>query len=597
MIKRCWVSFCFLNILILSGCSTGDDGNTGPEIPQAPTETWLVAAESSFDIKGLTWDPAGGLIAVGGDRVLTGGPVVWTDTRLAGEVGLRDVWATDGLVLAVGDNGLLLSRDTNGWNVLDVGTTVDLRAVSGRSSSDALIVGDAGTILHFDGLAWHNRSVFPGETFMDVWCSPTGVYFAVSVEGNIWSDSGQGWTRIDLGIPDYIPEELVGVVGLSDSFILAYGDHERVLLFDGSSWIIDRDGPSASSFVSMTIGTDGDPIAVTQDRRILTRTGGSWQVAVSLGFPIFPTALCTGLDGEVYLVGSEAGVLQMASVAEDWDIIHRYWSDDIVTSVSGGLGQRILLAESGLIWKFVDGQWTAVRPDPATIVSRAWSADGSSIVTIGVHDQIAVLTGSGFLTEPLGLNMTPRGIDGLADGTLLIVGRHGRIIHGTLGNWSEHVSGTAQDLQDVCFLGPATALAVGDEGTALVWDGSSWQAEPTGTQATLLKLTLGPAGEIYALGRVNGGGAAYQVFQRTGYTWQALGEVADLGTDLITDITVDENGNLRACSNRGTLFLFEGNRWYVTEDRPEFRLYVISGNGAAEVLSAGGNGVVLTFSD
>ncbi len=72
---------------------------------------------------------------------------------------LHDVWNTsDGDVVAVGDEGTILRRGSDGeWFTDDAPNRRNLRAVYGRSVHDIWVVGDAGVILHFDGASWSQQ--------------------------------------------------------------------------------------------------------------------------------------------------------------------------------------------------------------------------------------------------------------------------------------------------------------------------------------------------------------------------------------------------------------------------------------------------------
>src|SRR2546427_7409028 len=72
---------------------------------------------------------------------------------------LRSVWgsaSTD--VWAVGDAGTILHWDGSAWSGFPSGTGNILYSVWGSASTDVWAVGDAGTILHWDGSAWSTVS-------------------------------------------------------------------------------------------------------------------------------------------------------------------------------------------------------------------------------------------------------------------------------------------------------------------------------------------------------------------------------------------------------------------------------------------------------
>jgi photosystem II stability/assembly factor-like uncharacterized protein len=64
-------------------------------------------------------------------------------------------------------------------------TKEGLNGVWGSSSSDVFVVGDGGTILHYDGSAWSAMNSGTEESFNGVWGSSSSDVFAVGSDGII----------------------------------------------------------------------------------------------------------------------------------------------------------------------------------------------------------------------------------------------------------------------------------------------------------------------------------------------------------------------------------------------------------------------------
>jgi photosystem II stability/assembly factor-like uncharacterized protein len=65
---------------------------------------------------------------------------------------LYGVWGSSGGdVFTVGDAGTILHYDGSTWSTMSSGTTERLYGVWGSSGSDVFVVGDYGTILHYGG--------------------------------------------------------------------------------------------------------------------------------------------------------------------------------------------------------------------------------------------------------------------------------------------------------------------------------------------------------------------------------------------------------------------------------------------------------------
>jgi hypothetical protein len=85
----------------------------------------------------------------------------------------------------VGYAGTILHYDGIGWSAMTGGTTNDLCAVWGSSSSDVFVVGYAGTILHYDGTAWSAMTSAITECLRGVWGTSSSDVFAVGLNDAI----------------------------------------------------------------------------------------------------------------------------------------------------------------------------------------------------------------------------------------------------------------------------------------------------------------------------------------------------------------------------------------------------------------------------
>ncbi len=105
------------------------------------------------------WAPgAGDAWAVGADGIVlrraaaTGS---WSAVNVAFYEDLHGVWGTgDGALVAVGRGGQVLIGSGDELEVVSTPTTRTLRDVWGRSADDVYAVGDAATVVHFDGTQW-----------------------------------------------------------------------------------------------------------------------------------------------------------------------------------------------------------------------------------------------------------------------------------------------------------------------------------------------------------------------------------------------------------------------------------------------------------
>jgi hypothetical protein len=99
---------------------------------------------------------------------------------------LRAIWGSDASnVWAVGDAGTILKWDGTAWSQQYSGTASSLYGVWGSDASNIWAVGDAGTILKWNGAAWSPQSSGTANILYSVWGSDASNIWAVGNAGTI----------------------------------------------------------------------------------------------------------------------------------------------------------------------------------------------------------------------------------------------------------------------------------------------------------------------------------------------------------------------------------------------------------------------------
>ena len=200
--------------------------------------SYTVTAEDPgylFSPVSLTVAVAGGSVAgqdfgVAAMPVCTAGGWCWQNPLPHGNA-LLGVWgssATD--VWAVGDAGTIVHWDGSGYSIVQKG--YGLRSVWGIAANDVWAVGYSGTILHWDGSAW--SSVPGGGTIwlQRVWGVAANDAWAVGYGGTILHWDGSAWSSVASGTTS----NLYGVWGSGAADVWAVGASGTILHWDGSAW-------------------------------------------------------------------------------------------------------------------------------------------------------------------------------------------------------------------------------------------------------------------------------------------------------------------------------------------------------------------------
>src|SRR5690554_901446 len=279
-------------------------------------------------------------------------------------------WAGNGEVFVVGDEGTILHYDGNvdeasrQWQRMETPSRLPLHGIWGLRSDQLIAVGWMGTILHWDGHQWQQRYggvIDDKERFAA--CAENTPLFAI--DGNA---DGHAW---------------------------AVGDNGMILHYDGTEWIREP-SPTQVNLRAVACAPDGQVYAAGAEGTVVLRNSeGQW---VRLNCPLgsgFQAMLLTG-DNELLLAGG------------------RYFVD------KGGF--------RGELVRYQDGQFQALN----------FKEDMPRL----------------------------RAIRSYRDGAL-IVGDQGRLYYLEGLDLNPLESNTIHDLMDIVPLPTGEALAVGDFGTIM----------------------------------------------------------------------------------------------------------------------------------
>jgi hypothetical protein len=152
---------------------------------------------------------------------------------------LRGVWGSGPAdIWVVGDKGTILHYDGKTWASSPSGTEEDLTGVAGTGPTNVYVSGQKGAILHWDGKVWRQVSEGPDTTLVNLWVSGPDEVWAVGIGsgdegGTMRRLMGGKWENQDiLG-----SSSLWGVGGSGPSDVWMVGDTSR-----GQGYVIHGDG-------------------------------------------------------------------------------------------------------------------------------------------------------------------------------------------------------------------------------------------------------------------------------------------------------------------------------------------------------------------
>lgn len=448
--------------------------------------------------------------------------------------GPTDIWAGGGA-------GLLLHYDGRAWDLVPTETEQDVTFLYGLSATDVYAGCSSGAILHYDGTQWTALSPPAADKelqIIGIWAGgPHDVWFLAQTSGSTvgtpyllrWNGTGwQSFTQANQQLPLEGRAELGGIWGIGPGEPWLLGIHKSGTAMRTVFLLRRKWNGAGYEWEDLTRGTMAAPL----NHRCLALAGRSaddvWvscgsevlrlgkdarltSIAVPIPGHIGPDGMPTHYDwtrfnlaenGDVYLTGSEASngdATLVGSVTFQWrqgswaqlpdpllpnDVqVRALWSDE----------QSLWLGATAGVIRRLDrkqGAWSAQLPDHLETL-------GNYLASIsGTSPQDIWVVGAAYAR------------DGGTDTKSLILHQDGK-------GWAPVEVKPPPDvmLHDVWAAPGKSVWVVGDKGLTLRYDGTAWQAKPTGGLTTLRSVWSDPSGQAWAVGD------SYKVFRWDGSQW------------------------------------------------------------------------------
>jgi hypothetical protein len=267
------------------------------------------------------------------------------------------------------------------WSSVPGGTTRILSGIWGSSHSDIFAVGEAGTILHYDGNTWSPMISGTTEWLFGVWGSSHYDVFAVGDKGIILHYDGSGWSPMG----SVTQQLLWGVWGSSPSNVYAVGFQGTILHYDGSNWSSVASGTGASLF-------------------------GIWGSSPS-------DIYIAGVAGTIlHYNGSTWGPMSSGTTALLYDVWGSSSSDIFV------------VGEAGTILNYNGSQWSSMASGTTSHLGGVWGSSHTDVYAVGDMGSILHFNGSLWSSMTSGITTALQSIWGSSSANLIAVGDNGNIL-------------------------------------------------------------------------------------------------------------------------------------------------------------------------
>ena len=367
----------------------------------------------------------------------------------------------------------------------DAGKRPALLGITGTSKSDVWAVGEGGTVLHFDGMAWSNPTSGTLATLRAVWADAKDDAWAVGDGGVVLHFDGAAWMPDAPDAKLGVTAPLYAVQASSKSDVWVAGGAGTIAHFDGMAWTARSSSPASRS-------------ARCGRRRLGLGCGGSRSV--------WRLATVAKAEGGAPEGGDSATVASDAT-------------SDAARKKMGEGGERHqggASRPSGATHRAIFGS-SAQRRDPALErpeLDRRGDGSSSNRLAISgtspddawiVGDEMLHNAGEGWARVDSGTDRSLYAISFGGPGSGWTVGTEERIAHlggADAGGWTIAESPSAKWLRGVWTSGATAGWVVGGGGTTLaLLNGTAWQAVPTGgVSVDLLDVWGSKVDDVWAVG-------------------------------------------------------------------------------------------------
>ncbi len=204
--------------------------------------------------------------------------------------------------------------------------------------------------------------------------------------------------------------------------------------------------------------------------------------------------------GGVYVAGS-GGEIWVGGSDDDWARIEVDLEENDIGGLWGsGVGESVELvavASTGIIGHLAGGTWTST--DTGTANHEGVHGSASNRIYAVSWGGIYLYDGNSWTYEPVPADARLNAVYAVGE-QAMAVGEDGVALMRDAGVWTEVDTGYNGDLRGVHGVTMDDVWAVGETGTALHWDGASWTPGDTGITYDISACFAASSNVVYAVG-------------------------------------------------------------------------------------------------
>lgn len=458
-----------------------------------------------------------------------------------------------------------------------------LRGLWGPSPRDIWAVGDAGSILHFDGISWVSTAVVSSETLNGMWGSATDRAWAVGEHGAILRYDGKQWASV--ASPTI--ESLRSIWGSSGSDIWAVGENGALIHYDGATWSQQAIGTTMA--FSAVFGTGPrDVWAMGYGSQSFHYDGLKWN-AVPMGSTLLVVGIWGASPSDLWAVGydytSRTGVI-LHSSGQTW-IRYFATSGPRLYSVFGSpQGDVFAVGELGMLLRLAKGRWETLPPlttnrllSGALFSTQLGLAVGEGGTTLRFDGLAWKLASDGDITNLFAVSASEAS-------DLWLVGDAGRVLHAHGGLFDRVPSTTTDPLRGVYAAKSDDVWIVGDFGTVLHYGGQRIDLVTSGVSTDFRGVYGFGSKDIWMVGRAG---------LLLHYDGQGFARTDTGLTQALHAVGGSSGSDVWAVGEQGVILHLVDGEWQRSWSRTGDTLRAVWAASPSEVWIVGDNGVIIRY--
>ncbi len=372
----------------------------------------------------------------------------WEDLKLGTDVNLYGVGIQDGRILVAGEKGTIMTYFPKKWKKIEAGVNYNLYGVWLTEASGPYIVGDNGMLVYDKGGKWLARQIaFPITKLYSILQEPSGLMVAVGSGGVITSSiKNEGWAVQATSEDVDPPRDLMDVDAFSDKNMYAVGKRAAIFHYDGHKWLQARiKGP-------YNVDVDLHAVVTWTDNKGVQNV---WAF---------------GRNGKGLILKDRDFVDARAGISSDF---HTVWCDNGQIMIGGD--NRMLLQGNDIDHIALSG--LDIQEDVYGISKHYVVGKGGFVYNKDLHKVVDCYTDQDIMAVAEDNNIA------------VAVGKGGVALRIDSSGCKEITPISGIDLYGVTAMGNGSFIAVGEQGTVLLYDGSKWTDLPQKVTTSIRAVT------------------------------------------------------------------------------------------------------------